>query len=320
MIPPGEGNLNGIPVIDPAGIARKELDVSYTPGKPHPMRKLDVYLPEEGGGPFPVLIHMHGGGFVGGLKNDAHVVSYLTEALKRGYAFASVEQRLCSPKPGGAFDAEGCFPNPLFDFKAAIRFLRANAGRFMLDPDRFALLGPSAGGYHVAMAAATQDVQAMYDPSLGFSDVSGKVQAVVDLFGVGDLALQAAFPGAGKQNQPDSQPVSQAGAGLAGAGLAPNFADVFFGAEVLKHPNLAYFANPETWVTPDMPPILIQAGEADQVVPVECSRSLAKRIAAVCGKERVEYDEFPGYIHGDERFHDPANHERMFAWIKGKLS
>jgi len=72
-------------------------------------------------------------------------------------------------------------------------------------------------------------------------------------------------------------------------------------------------------VTPDMPPILIQAGDADQVVTVECSRSLAKRIAEVCGKDRVDYDEFPGYGHGDARFHTPENQKRMFDWLREKL-
>ena len=98
-----------------------------------------------------------------------------------------------------------------------------------------------------------------------------------------------------------------------------NFADVFFGARCQDHPNLAYFANPESWVTDDMPPILLQAGTDDTVVPVECSRRLAKRIEEVCGKECVDFDEFPGYSHGDARFHDPANHERVFGWLKEKL-
>ena len=307
IIPPGPGNPYDTPIIDPVGITRKYLDVSYTPGNPHPMRQLDVYLPEEGEGPFPVLIYMHGGGFVHGRKNDFHVENYL-KSLDEGFAFVSVEQRLCSPLPGGGYGQEGVFPYSLFDLKAAIRYLRANAIKYALDTERFALLGTSAGGYHVAMAAATRNVPAMYDDALGFPGVSERVHAVVNLFGVGDLALQAAHSDKMAQEQADAP-------GLA----AVNFANVFFGAEVLGHPHLSRFANPETWVTPDMPPMLLRMGAADRVVPVECSRRLAKRIEEVCGKDRVDYDEFPDYAHGDPRFHDPENHRRMWDWLKAKL-
>jgi acetyl esterase/lipase len=297
-----------MPIADPVGVTRKYLDISYTPDMPHPMRKLDLFLPETGEGPFPLLIYMHGGGFTGGLKNDFHVENYL-ESIKEGFAFVTVEQRLLSPKPDGSLDPEGVFPYPLFDLKAAIRFLRANAEAYKLDTDRFALLGTSAGGYHVAMAAATQDVPAMYDESLGFAGVSEKVHAVVDLFGVGDLVTQSAFVEENAKKPQSGAP----------AGLGRNIADAFLGVSCLEHPNLALFANPESWVTPSLPPMLIRAGAADALVPIECSRRLAKRIEEVCGKERVEYDEFPDYAHGDARFHEPANHERMYDWLKAKL-
>ena len=298
IIQPGPDNPYNTPIMDPFGITRKYLDLDYTPALPHPMRKLDIFLPEEGNGPFPLLIYMHGGGFVGGLKNDFHTVSYMEEAFKANFAFASVEQRLCAPQPGGSFDPDGRFPGSLFDLKAAIRFLRANAEKYQLDPGRFALLGPSAGGYHVAMAAATQDVAAMYDETMGHKGVSEKVQAVIDLFGVGDLVLQK--DSRGTPDKLDNH-------------------DAFFGADLLQYAHLAWIANPESWVSPAMPPILIQAGAADQVVTVECSRRLAKRVEEVCGKDRVDYDEFPGYAHGDERFHDPANHKRQWDWLKEKL-
>lgn len=309
VIQPGEpGNPFMTPIIDPTGITRKFLDVEYTPDKPHPMRRLDIYLPETGDGPFPVLIYMHGGGFVGGMKNDFHAENYM-EALNEGFAFVSVEQRLCTPQADGTFDPEGVFPWPLFDLKAAIRFLRANAPDYKLDSGRFALIGTSAGGYHVAMAAATQCVPAMYDGSLGFAGVSDGIQAVIDLFGVGDLVLQSAFSDRMIKEAPEGVP----------AFLLQNFADVFLGVNCQKNLNLSYFANPEKWITGDLPPMLIQAGAADQVVPVECSRMLAKRIGEVCGAGRADYDEFPDYAHGDARFHEPANHKRIFGWLKEKL-
>ena len=87
----------------------------------------------------------------------------------------------------------------------------------------------------------------------------------------------------------------------------------------MRYPHLAYFANPETWITSSMPPILLRMGAADRIVDVESSRRLAKRIEEVCGKDRVDYDEFPDYEHGDERFNSPENQKRMWDWLKDKL-
>jgi len=297
-----------MPILDVAHITRKWLDVDYTPAKPHPMRKLDIYLPEEGEGPFPTIIAIHGGAFWGGAKNDMQVAAYM-EAIPYGFAVVSVEQRLCNQLPGGGYNREGIFPNPVFDFKAAVRFLRANAAKFKLDPARFAAAGGSAGGYHAVMAAASADNAVLYDTSLGYADVSGEVAAVVDWFGVGDLILQSEFTAkAPGMKLPDGSEFKM-----------DNFADIFLGVSAPKNPNLAYFAAPETWITPKMPPTFIQCGAADEIVPVECSRSIAARIEAVCGRDRVTYEEFEGYAHGDMRFNEEANIRHMIEWLQKTL-
>jgi acetyl esterase/lipase len=294
--------------MDVSGISRKWLDVDYTPNKPHPSRKLDVYLPETGDGPFPALICIHGGAFWGGAKNDFQAAPYM-EALDEGFAVISAEQRLCNQLPDGSYNPEGVFPNPIFDFKAAIRFLRANAAKYKLDPDRFATTGGSAGGYHAVMAAATADVDAMYDASLGWADVSGKVQAVFDWFGVGDLVVQSEFtehtPG---MKLPDGTEFKMA-----------NYADVFLGVNARENTNLAYFASPETWITKGLPPVLIQHGIADEVVPIECSRRIAAKIEEICGKDCVVLEQFEGFTHGDAGFNTPENIKRVINWLKEKL-
>jgi acetyl esterase/lipase len=296
-----------MPLLDVSEITRKWLDVDYTPENPHPARLLDIYLPEEGDGPFPTVVCIHGGAFSGGTKNDFQVAAYF-DGLERGYAIVSVEQRLCNMLPGGGNNPEGVFPNPVFDFKAAIRYLKANAAQYKLDTARFATAGGSAGGYHAFMAGATQDVAAMYDDSLGWADVDGTVHAIVDWFGVGDLVVQSQFTEDTPMKLPDGTEFKM-----------PNYADIFLGVNCRENPNLAYFANPETWVTTALPPVLLQHGIADEIVPIECSDRLAKRIEEVCGKDRVVYDAFEGYMHGDVRFHDPANHSRIFGWLKEKL-
>jgi acetyl esterase/lipase len=297
-----------LPTIDVSGITNKWLDVDYTPSNPHQARKLDVYLPEDGTEPFPALICMHGGAFWGGAKNDFQVAPFF-EALDYGFAVISVEQRLCNQLPDGSFNSDGKFPNPVFDFKAAIRYLRANADKYKLNPERFAVAGGSAGGYHAIMAAATDGIDAMYDASLGFADISGKVRAVVDWYGVGDPVTQSIS----NDNSPDVTLLS-------GLNMkTSNYADIFLGVNARENTNLAYFANPETWITKDLPPTLIWHGTADIISTIECSRRLAAKIEQICGKDRVVYEEFEGYAHGDMRFSSPENFTRLIDWLNAQL-
>jgi acetyl esterase/lipase len=303
LIQPDPAVYMAMPIIDSSEITRKWLDVDYTPLKPHPERKLDVYLPETGNGPFPTIVCIHGGAFWGGQKNDMQVAAYF-EGLERGYAVVSVEQRLCTAQPDGTYSDEGLFPNAVYDFKAAIRFLKVNAAQYKLDPTRFVTAGGSAGGYHAIMAAVAANVPALYDASLGYADTDDSVQAVWDWFGVGDLLQQSEFTDANPMKLPDGTEFKMA-----------NFADIFLGVPCQEHNNLAHFANPDSWVSKACPPVYLQHGIADEVVPIGCSRSLAKRIEEVCGKNRVIFEEFEGYTHGDTRFQEPANIAKVFAWL-----
>lgn len=308
LIMPESSEGFAMPTMDVSKITRKWLDVKYTPQNPHPDRLLDIYLPETGDGPFPTLICIHGGAFWAGDKRDAQCAAYM-EAIPHGFAVVCVEQRLCKVQSDGTYSPEGCFPNPVFDYKAAIRFLRANADTYRLDPDKFALCGGSAGGYHVVIAAASADSATLYDNSLGFADVSGQVQAVVSWFPVGDLVVQSEFA---VQNPfmilPDGSKMPMA-----------NFADIFLGVNAREHPNLAHFASPSSWVTKDMPPVFLQHGAADALVPAECSRGIYAKICEVCGEDRVIYDEFPDYTHGDPRFSSEENISHMINWLKKHL-
>ena len=221
--PPDPNNPMALPTLDVSGVTRKWLNVDYTPAKPHPARKLDIFLPEEGEGPFPTIIAIHGGAFWGGAKDDVQVAAYL-EGLDEGFAVVSVEQRLCAMQPDRTYSPEGLFPNPVCDYKAAIRFLRANAETYKLDPTRFATAGGSAGGYHAIMAAASADIPALYDDSLGYADVDGRVQAVVDWFGVGDLVVQSQYTEDTPMKLPDGTSFK-----------LDNYADIFLGVDCRAH-------------------------------------------------------------------------------------
>lgn len=163
-----------------------------------PAEQLDLYLPAAEAHPAPLLIWIHGGGWRTGDKSQITgfagsavkapppgpcrdivevQVPNLTELLAKGYAVAAINYRLTQDPMTAAQDA-----------KAAVRFLRANAQRFRLDPNRFAAWGDSAGGFSALILGVTADRRTVFDdPSLGNADVSASVQAVVDDFGASEL-------------------------------------------------------------------------------------------------------------------------------------
>ena len=138
-----------------------------------PAQKLDLYLPAPGEPPYPVLIAIHGGGFIGGDKEDGQIVPVL-QGLTRGYAVVGLDYRL-SP--------EAHFPAAISDVKAAVRWVRAHAGEYGLDGSRIALWGDSAGGNLAALAGTSGDSAALRGPRPANADQPDQVQAVVDWFG-----------------------------------------------------------------------------------------------------------------------------------------
>jgi acetyl esterase/lipase len=124
-----------------------------------------------------VIVSIHGGAFMFGDKGDEQVLPML-EGLKRGYAVVSINYRMSS---------EAIFPALVQDMKAAIRWIRLNAGGWGFDPGKIAAWGGSAGGYQAAMAGVSYGVQELEDLSLGNPGESSRVQAVVDWFGPTDF-------------------------------------------------------------------------------------------------------------------------------------
>ena len=133
---------------------------------------MDIYWPEDGNGPFPVILVIHGGAFMGGDKRDIQLTPML-EGLKRGYAVVSMNYRM---------SGEAIFPALVQDVRAAIRWVRANAKQFLLDPTRIATWGGSAGGYLSLMAGVGAGIPELTDLSLGNPHQPDQVQAVISWF------------------------------------------------------------------------------------------------------------------------------------------
>src|SRR5262245_55893196 len=159
--------------------------LEYVPGG-HERQRLDLYVPAKTGAPLPVIVWVHGGAWLGGSKEGGGPA---LPFVGKGYAVASINYRLSQ---------HAKFPAQIEDCKAAIRWLRANAKTYNLDPNHFGVWGASAGGHLVALLGTSGDVKDLEGDD-GTPDQSSRVQAVVDWFGPTDFTKMG-----GSHDQPDS--------------------------------------------------------------------------------------------------------------------
>jgi acetyl esterase/lipase len=218
-----------------------ERDITYATADGVAL-KMDIYYPKTATAAVPALVYIHGGGWTGGDKGSGAGTVDTPELLSRGYLVAAVNYRLAPQYK---------FPAQIEDVKCAIRFLRANAPAYGIDPTRIGAWGGSAGGHLVALLGVT-DSSAGFEGSCGYADQSSRVQAVVDLFGPADLTVN--FGPSSKLEQ-------------------------VFGTSDPKS-EIASRASPVTWVTGDDPPFLIIHGDKDEVVPLSQSQILYDRLVA----------------------------------------
>jgi acetyl esterase/lipase len=272
-------------------VKRKWLDIAYASSSQ--AQKLDIYLPDEGDGPFPVIVSIHGGAFKGGDKADGQVNAML-EGLKRGYAVVSINYRL---------SGEEVFPAQIYDVKAAVRWIRANAKNYMLNPEKIAAWGGSAGGHLSTMLGTSGGVRELEDLTQGNAEQSSCVQAVVDWFGPTDfLKMDEQLKEGGVKNPqthsiPDS-PESE-----------------LIGKNLEDAPELVKAANPETYISKDDPPFFIQHGRIDHLVPYQQSVNLAKKLEPVIGKEKVTLEILADTDHGGPNFQTAENINKVFVFL-----
>ena len=209
----------------------------------HERQKLDLFVPEKSDGPLPLIIWIHGGGWQNGSKDGCPPLR--NGFTERGYAVASINYRL---------SGHAVFPAQIEDCKAAIRWLRAHAKDYRLDPQRFGVWGSSAGGHLAALVGTSGDVKAFdVGPHL---DQSSRVQAVCDYFGPTDFMAFVSTPGYERHataNSPEAR---------------------LLGGPVAKNKDEAVRASPVTYVSRDDPAFLIVHGDKDPVVPINQSQLL----------------------------------------------
>jgi acetyl esterase/lipase len=230
---------------DAAVIVENDIEFSNPDGQ-----HLQVNLARPmGDGPFPAVLCIHGGGFRAG---DRQGYNGLIKTLaQRGYVAATVTYRL-APK----FQ----FPAAVYDCKAAVRWLRANAGKYKVDPQRIGVTGGSAGGHLVHFLGVTSDV-GEFEGDGGHSDQSSRVQCVVSYFGPSDFTKSY-------------------GKSVDAAEVLP----LFLGGNLEQAREKHIRSSPLYWVTPNAAPTLCIHGTKDPYVAYEQSIWIVDKLLN-CGVE-----------------------------------
>lgn len=255
-------------------------------------QKLDLYIPTTGSGPFPLVIMVHGGGFMMGDKSDGAGLTGVDQLLAAGYAVASINYRLSS---------EAIYPAQIYDAKAAVRFLRANAEEYQLNPDKFGAWGASAGGSLVSLLGTTCGVAELEGAELGNADQSSCVQAVIDWFGPIDfLKMDEQFAGTSCPQSHD-------------AANSPE--SMLVGAAIQTVPDLVATTNPMNYITADDAPFFIENGTADCNIPPAQNKNLADALSAVIGANNVTYISLEGAGHGGSQFETTDNLNLVIGFL-----
>lgn len=267
-------------------IRRKYLDIPYADG--YNRRKLDIYLPNEGEGPFPFIVDIHGGGWYFGDKSE-HKLDPALHMLERGYAVVSIAYSL-------SWKAK--LPTQIYEVKAAIRFLKAHAEEYSLDKEHVALWGESSGSHYAALTATSASMGELEDFSLGgHEEETSRVQAVIGWFtptNLGNIAEQLWVCG---QDIParDNQ----------AADCPPG---VVLGDAPGNVPELVKMVDPNTYVNENCPPFFLFHGTNDCVVPILSSMNFAANLIRAIGRDKVQFRWVEGARHIKDDFDNEENY------------
>ena len=246
---------------------------------------LDIYLPPNTKGKVPLVIFIHGGGWLGNDKyaDIGYMKTTVAEIVSSGFALASIDYR---------FATQAIFPAQIQDCNRAISFLVDNADEYALDKDRIAIMGFSAGGHLASLTGLSKNnnVTNFFMPG---TNKSFTFKAVIDFYGPAELIL---FPGANDPKSPES---------------------LLIGATPLSRPDLAKAASPVTYVDKKDPPFLIIHGEKDDIVSNRHSQLLSSWLNVVeVENELVIVKDAP---HFGEMFDADEVRSSVITFLKDKL-
>lgn len=220
---------------------------------------MNVHTLEPREAPRPAVVIFHGGGFVWGAPAD--VSDWATAFAERGFVAFSVGYRLYNEITG-----ENQYPAALDDVQLAVRWIRANAAQYNVDPDRIAAVGASTGGQLAALLGTIET----RDTSLPLQEYSSRVTCVVSISG--DLDLRVPLEGF----------------------WVPLYNDIM-GGTLEEHPELYEASSPAFHVDEETAPTMVVHGTADIDSPFQQAVNMVEALASA----EIEYvfAEFPGNDH-----------------------
>jgi len=281
------------PPANTSHIRRKHLNISYA--QVSKSQQLDVYLPDSFTAPYPVIVAIHGGAFMGCDKGDLQVIPML-KGLARGFAVVSINYRM---------SGEAKFPALVHDAKTAVRWIREHSKTYGFDPARIVAWGGSAGGYLASMLGVSADVKELEDLTLGYANQPCHVQAVVEWYGPTNfLKMDEQLALSGLTPPPDF------------CHNGPNSPEsLLLGNTITRIPDRVKQANPETYIGKNAPPFLIQHGIKDAVVPVQQSIEFAAKLKQAFGDDWGIIELFENAEHADPAFETSDNVDRIFRFL-----
>ncbi|WP_345262680.1 alpha/beta hydrolase [Nibrella viscosa] len=262
---------NRDPDVDKLAIqsSRYWLDIDYV-GDGIVGHRLDIHLPKNGAGPFPIVVCIYGSAWRSNSSKGATFSTGLGQTLlENGFAVASINHRSSS---------DATFPAQIQDVKAAVRFVRANAARFGLDNSFIGITGWSSGGHLSALTGTTNGVkketinglEVDIEGSLGkFTQTGSQVDAVVDWFGPTDFLIMDSCGSSFSHNEAKS-PES-----------------LLMGGPIQENKDKVALANPISYVRRGNPPFLLFHGNKDPLVPHCQSEKLFEKLQATSVKSEL---------------------------------
>jgi len=231
-----------------------EHGLPYLP--PERAELMDLYRPADmpTGAGCPGMVIIHGGGWHAGERGAGREINIGTNLARMGYVCISIDYMLA--------DAEkASWPRNLQDCKCAVQYLRANAGKLGVAPERIGTIGGSAGG-HLAACLATMGPELGIEPDAPYAGVDSSVQAAVDLYGIADLFHW-------RHTEDDGTPKEE---------YRYDATTQMLGAAHTEAPDLWRQASPQFQADVDSAPLMILHGKADTCVDYQQSIDFAARL------------------------------------------
>lgn len=268
-------------------------NVDYV-GNGNTKQMLDIYIPSGVTTPTALIIHIHGGAFMGGSKGTSEQPSFVN-LYNNGYICADINYRL---------SGDSIWPAQLYDCKAAVRFLKTNAALYHIDTCRIGLIGESAGGHLVSITATAGNDPTMEGLHLGSTGVSSRVQAVVDLFGPTDFLQMDGHEGIGCSS--------------ANHNAANSPESLLLGCALPTCPERVESANPMHYLDPADGRFYVSCGDHDCLVAPYSSFLFDSALTSL-GMSHT-YELVAGQGHGGSFWHNTSQDAKYLAFFNANLA